>query len=244
MVEEQESPRIIKTHLAFEMLPQQVPENREYPFLVGDGEATKSDLRDEESKGCSCVLFQPLAGNLSNHKYVLHDQIVQRSRLWNKEDECKNSEIIWPGDFNQVMAGFTGTLSNLVDAFIAGTARDHSWKKTRLLFIDHSIGGVAGYYSPFLSHVLSYWNQRQAFPLMPGFSFLFWWCWNPRQEDHLLFLTYEEMKTDLAGVVNRVAIFLGKTLTPKQVITWQWYDDDKDEYDDGHQGCHLTRVSI
>ena len=50
-------------------------------FLEGDGEATKSDLRDEESKGCSCVLFQPLAGNLSNHKYVLHDQIVQRSRL-------------------------------------------------------------------------------------------------------------------------------------------------------------------
>ena len=38
-----------------------------------------------------------------------------------------------------------------------------------------------------------------------------------RHEKHLLFLTYEEMKSDLAGVVSRVANFLGKTLSPKQV---------------------------
>ena len=60
---------------------------------------------------------------------------------------------------------------------------------------------MAGYYSPFLQHVLSYWNHRH--------------------EKHLLFLTYEEMKSDLAGVVSRVASFLGKTLSPKQVPTLQ-----------------------
>ena len=59
---------------------------------------------------------------------------------------------------------------------------------------------MAGYYSPFLQHVLSYWKHRH--------------------EEHLLFLTYEEMKSDLVGMVNRVANFLGKTLTPKQVPTW------------------------
>ena len=56
---------------------------------------------------------------------------------------------------------------------------------------------MAGYYSPFLQHVLS--------------------CWNHRHEEHMLFITYEEMKSDLAGVVSRVASFLGKTLSPKQV---------------------------
>ena len=41
--------------------------------------------------------------------------------------------------------------------------------------------------------------------------------WNLRHEKHILFLTYEEMKSDLAGVVSKVASFLGKTLSPKQV---------------------------
>jgi len=125
MVEEQESPRIIKTHLALEMLPCQVLEKR--PKVI-------------------YVTRNP------------RDAVVSYFNHW------------------RVMAGYTGTLSNLVDAFIAG---------------------VAGYYSPFLQHVLSYWKHRH--------------------EEHLLFLTYEEMKSDLAGVVTRVANFLGKTLTPKQM---------------------------
>ena len=95
------------------------------------------------------------------------------------------------------MAGYTGTLSNLVDAFIAGAEVEQSKPNQ---FLQKSIPGVAGYYSPFLQHVLSYWKHRH--------------------EEHLLFLTYEEMKSDLAAVVTRVANFLGKTLTPKQVPTW------------------------
>jgi len=124
MVEEQESPRIIKTHLSLEMLPRQVLEKQAKVIYV-----TRNP----------------------------RDAIVSYFNHW------------------RVLAGYTGTLSTLVDAFIAG---------------------VAGYNSPFLQHVLSYWNQRH--------------------EKHLLFLTYEEMKSDLAGVVSRVATFLGKTLSPKQ----------------------------
>jgi hypothetical protein len=36
--------------------------------------------------------------------------------------------------------------------------------------------------------------------------------WRLRDEEHVLFLTYEELKSDLAGSVGRVAAFLGQTL--------------------------------
>jgi len=124
MVEEQKSPRIIKTHLALDMLPRQVLEKQAKLIYV-----TRNP----------------------------RDAVVSYFNHW------------------RVLAGYTGTLSTVVDAFIAG---------------------VAGYYSPFLQHVLSYWNHRH--------------------EKHMLFITYEEMKSDLAGVVSRVASFLGKTLSPKQ----------------------------
>ena len=60
------------------------------------------------------------------------------------------------------------------------------------LFIDAFLGDVCGYYTPFIGHVLGYWELSKS-----GY-------------DNVLFLTYEEMKRDLATVVTRVAKFLDK----------------------------------
>ncbi|KAH0818508.1 hypothetical protein GEV33_004283 [Tenebrio molitor] len=52
-------------------------------------------------------------------------------------------------------------------------------------------------YSPYWNHVLSYWQLRH----------------NP----NVLFLRYEEMKSDLGGVIRRVSQFLQKNLTDEQI---------------------------
>lgn len=62
-------------------------------------------------------------------------------------------------------------------------------------FTEAFLEDITGYYSPFIHHVLSYWKQRN---------------------NHLLFLTYEEMKADLPSVVKKVAKFLGKPLPESQ----------------------------
>ncbi|KAJ3621882.1 hypothetical protein MTP99_002433 [Tenebrio molitor] len=52
-------------------------------------------------------------------------------------------------------------------------------------------------YSPYWNHVLPFWQMRH----------------NP----NVLFLRYEEMKSDLGGVIRRVSQFLQKTLTDEQI---------------------------
>ncbi|XP_043231237.1 luciferin sulfotransferase-like [Amphibalanus amphitrite] len=51
--------------------------------------------------------------------------------------------------------------------------------------------------TPFFSNVLQAWKQRN--------------------HPNMLFVTFEEMKQDLRGVINRVAAHLGKQLTEKQL---------------------------
>jgi len=76
----------------------------------------------------------------------------------------------------RIMAGYQGSFETLLSAFLAN---------------------VCGFYSPFIQHVLGYWNARE--------------------QDQVLFLTYEEMKRDLPAVIRRVANFLQKDLSEEQV---------------------------
>ena len=52
-------------------------------------------------------------------------------------------------------------------------------------------------------------------------------AWQLRESPNLLFIFFEDMKKDLRGVVEKVAKFLGMTLTSDQMSTLLWHLDIK-----------------
>ncbi|XP_055708857.1 luciferin sulfotransferase-like [Phlebotomus papatasi] len=60
------------------------------------------------------------------------------------------------------------------------------------LFMDNRV-----YFSPFDSHILNFWHMKD--------------------KENILFLTYEDMKTDLPAVIEKTADFLGKSLSRNQI---------------------------
>ncbi len=62
------------------------------------------------------------------------------------------------------------------------------------IFVDAFLNDVCGYYTPFLQHVLEFWNLS-------------------KKESNVLFIFYEDMKRDLAAVIKKIGKFLGKEVS-------------------------------
>jgi hypothetical protein len=64
-------------------------------------------------------------------------------------------------------------------------------------FVDAFLNDTCGYYTPFMEHVLGYWSKRH--------------------EESIFFVTYEEMKDDLASVIKKLGIFLNSPVDEKNM---------------------------
>jgi len=137
------SPRVLKTHMSFDMLPK--VENQKNQCLI----ISSHVVQDIMKKGKAKVI------------YVIR----------NPRDTCMSFYHHW-----RILEGYSGDVSSFVDAFLAD---------------------VAGYYTPAIGHMLSFWNQRNR--------------------PNVLVIMYEDMKKDLAGVLRRVAAFVGKNIPEEKM---------------------------
>ena len=126
-------------------------------------------------------------------------------------------------------------------------------------FAEAFINDIAGYYSPFLSHVLgksqlesgtdnilymtrmphqfcifdicinvanvNFLNVCQIFQInefdqLKQLFFIHAEYWNVRHMSNVCFITYEEMKCDLAAVVRKVSSFLGHPVPEEKMATF------------------------
>jgi len=125
MVENLKSPRIIKTHLSWQMLPQTLLSNKNAKII-----------------------------------YVTR----------NPRDACVSYHNHW-----KILEGYHGGFEAFAESFISD---------------------IAGYYSPFIHHVLEYWSMRHR---------------------DVCFITYEEMKNDLASVIRKFSAFLTRPVAEEKI---------------------------
>eukprot|EP00094_Tigriopus_californicus_P011304 TCALIF_10911-PA protein Name:"Similar to SULT1E1 Estrogen sulfotransferase (Homo sapiens)" AED:0.09 eAED:0.09 QI:179/0.5/0.6/1/1/1/5/82/273 len=123
-------PRIIKTHLSFDMLPNQIME--------------------KQAK-------------------VRRASVIYVTR--NPRDTAVSYYNHW-----KVLEGYKGSFEDFMELFLTD---------------------VCGYYTPFVGHVLSYWNQIH--------------------HSNICFITYEDMKKDLGGVIRKVSKFLESPVSEEDV---------------------------
>ena len=95
----------------------------------------------------------------------------------NPKDVCVSFYNHW-----QIFEGFDGSFEVFVSAFL---------------------NDVCGYNTPFIQHVLEFWNYSQT----------------AEGQKHVLFIMYEDMKRDLDCVCQKVGRFLGKPINESQLST-------------------------